>query len=454
MSDADRSTETDASGGDRPVAVADPVDVEAPDATADADAGGDPDPDAAARRRLGAVVLAVLISQVLLYPGVPDLVVALGAPAGIDAGMWFLVAEFGAFVTFAVVWGALSDALGRRIPLIVAGVLGGAGSYVALASLPGFGLGFEAALLVRVVGGALTIGAFSLSITLLMDLRGGNGRNMGAAGLAIGLGAAVGSVVGGSLAALGALYPVYAGAVVLAAAGLLAATVDDRAATPSTESGADPGATDGVGFRDVLARARTTPGLLVPLAFGFVDRLTAGFFALVGVYYFQDPATFGLSAAGAGATLALFFVPFALLQSPFGALSDRIGRFLPVVAGSLAYGVVTIGVGVAPAYPVAAGLMVLVGVCGALMAPATMALVTDLVEPEVRGAAMGLFNVFGSLGFLTGFLIGGSATDAFGYTPAFLAVGGLELAIAIALLPAVRSISPGTGVLGRLGARG
>jgi DHA1 family tetracycline resistance protein-like MFS transporter len=455
MSDADPAADTDSSGGDRS------ADAHSGDRSVDAydgddvgvfDAGGDA--DAADRRRLGAVVLAVLISQVLLYPGVPNLVVALGAPAGIDAGMWFLVAEFGAFVTFAVAWGALSDALGRRVPLIVAGALGGAGSYVALASLPGVGLGFGAALLVRVVGGALTIGAFSLSITLLMDLRGGNGRNMGAAGLAIGLGAAVGSVVGGALADLGALYPVYAAAVVLAAAGLLAATVDDRAAWASTDTGPGDEPTGDPGFRDVLARARTTPGLLVPLAFGFVDRLTAGFFALVGVYYFQDPATFGLSAAGAGATLALFFVPFALLQSPFGALSDRIGRFLPVVAGSLAYGVVTVGVGVAPIYPIAAGLMVLVGVCGALMAPATMALVTDLVEPEVRGAAMGLFNVFGSLGFLAGFLIGGSATDAFGYTPAFLAVGGLELAIALALLPAVRSISPGAGVVGRLGAEG
>jgi len=108
--------------------------------------------DRGERRRLGAVVLAVLISQVLLYPGVPALVVALGAPAGIDAGMWFLVAEFAAFVSFAVVWGAASDALGRRVPLVVVGALGGAASYVALAALPGLGLGFEAALLVRVVG--------------------------------------------------------------------------------------------------------------------------------------------------------------------------------------------------------------------------------------------------------------------------------------------------------------
>ena len=412
------------------------------------------DEDRGERRLLGAVVLAVLISQVLLYPGVPSLVVALGAPAGIDAGMWFLVAEFGAFVSFAVVWGALSDALGKRVPLIVAGALGGAASYVALAAVPELGLGFRAALAVRVVGGALTIGAFSLAITSLMDLGGGNGRNMGAAGTAIGLGAAVGSVVGGALADLDPFYPLYAGAAVLAGAGLLAATVDDRAVGSAGRDGSGDGAGRDAGFRDVLAQARSTRGLLVPLAFGFVDRLTAGFFALVGVYYFQDPSTFGLSAAGAGATLALFFVPFALLQSPLGSLSDRVGRFLPIVVGSVAYGVVTVGVGVAPTYPIAAGLMALVGVCGALMAPATMALVTDLVEPEARGAAMGLFNVFGSLGFLAGFLVGGGATGAFGYAPAFLAVGGLELAIALALFPAVRALAPGGGPLGLRSAEG
>jgi MFS family permease len=413
------------------------------------------------RRRLGAVVLAVLVSQVLLYPGVPDLVVALGAPAGIDAGTWFLVAEFAAFVTFAVVWGAASDAIGRRVPLAVVGAFGGVAAYVALAAVPRLGFGFRAALLVRVAGGALTIGAFSLAITMLMDLRGGNGRNMGVAGLAIGLGAAVGSVVGGVLADAGTFHPVYASAVVLGAAGLLAATVDDRVADASDTRPRGAGGRPtsdaevvDVGFRDVFTRARTTPGLLVPFAFGFVDRLTAGFFALVGVYYFRDPATFGLSAAGAGATLALFFVPFALLQAPFGSLSDRIGRFRPVVFGSVAYGVVTIGVGVAPTYPVAAALMVLVGVCGALMAPATLALVTDLVDPAARGAAMGLFNVFGSLGFLTGFLVGGGATGAFGYRTAFLVVGGLELAIALALLPAVRAVAPEVGSRRRLRADG
>jgi hypothetical protein len=81
-----------------------------------------------ARATLAAMVWAVLVSQVFLYPGVADLVAALGADGGIDAGMWFLVAEFAAFVVFAGPWGAASDALGRRVPLIAVGALGGAAS--------------------------------------------------------------------------------------------------------------------------------------------------------------------------------------------------------------------------------------------------------------------------------------------------------------------------------------
>ncbi|MGZ0746035.1 MFS transporter [Haloparvum sp. AD34] len=388
---------------------------------------------AADRRRLATVVWAVLVSQVLIYPGVPDLITALGASTDIRAGMWFLVAEFAAFVTFAGVWGAASDALGKRVPLVVAGAVGGAAAYLLLATLPALGVGFVGALVVRVLGGATTIGAFSLGMTMLMDLDGGHGRNMGAAGIAIGLGAALGSVVGGALADVDPFYPVYAGAAMLLGAGLLAATTTDRV----VEDEETPG------FAEIGRRVRAMPGLLVPFAFGFIDRLTAGFFSLVGVFYFRD--VFGLDAFGAGLTLALFFLPFALLQYPMGILSDRIGRFYPVVAGSLAYGVVILGVGLSPTYPLAAGFMLLVGVCGALMAPATMALVTDLVAPAERGAAMGLFNVFGSLGFLTGFLVGGLASEAFDYEVAFLLVGGLEIGIAVALLPAVRVIAPRMG---------
>ncbi|GAB7011085.1 MFS transporter [Halorubrum trueperi] len=379
------------------------------------------------RSRLALVVWSVLVSQVFLYPGLDEIVSVLGGGESILAGTWFLAAEFGAFVVCAVLWGIVSDSLGTRSPLVVLGATGGAASYLAVAFAPSLGLGFGAVLLLRVVGGAFTIGAFSLSITMLMDLSGGHGRNMGAAGTAIGLGAALGSVVGGQLTGLDPLAPLYGGAVLLASAAALAWTVPDRSAG------------GGLPVGTVIARVRTRPTLLVPFAFGYIDRLTAGFFALTGVAYFRD--AFGIDAATAGFTLALFFVPFAVLQYPVGSLSDRIGRFLPVIVGSMLYGVTIIAVVFAPRYGIAAGLMVLVGICGALVSPTTMALVTDIVPASERGAAMGGFNVFGSLGMLSGFLVGGTITELYGYLPAFLAAGGLEIAIAVLALRAVRRIT-------------
>jgi MFS family permease len=364
---------------------------------------------------------------VFLYPGLSETVAALGGGGDILSGTWFLVAEFGAFVVCAVLWGIASDSLGVRTPLVVLGAVGGGASYLAVAAVPAVGLGFGVILALRVVGGAFTIGAFSLSITMLMDLSGGHGRNMGAAGTAIGFGAALGSVVGGRLATHDPLAPLYGGAALLFGAAVLAATVPDRS----------PG--EGLPVGTLVDRVRTRPVLLVPFAFGYVDRLTAGFFALAGVAYFRD--TFGIDASQAGVTLALFFLPFAAFQYPVGSLSDRVGRFLPVVAGSMLYGVAIVAVALAPTYLLAAGLMVVVGLCGALVSPTTMALVTDVVPETERGAAMGGFNVFGSFGMLSGFLIGGLVTDRYGYVAAFGVAGGLEIAIAAVASGAVRRIT-------------
>jgi MFS family permease len=382
------------------------------------------------RPLLAGVVFAVLFAQVLLYPGVPDLVAAFGARAAagdlaarLDAGTAFLAAEFAGFVLFAGAWGAASDALGRRVPLIVGGAVGGAAGYAALTALPP-AAPFAAVLVVRFLQGTLTIGAFSLAMTMLMDLGGGHGRNMGAAGIAIGLGTALGAPVGGRLYAVGPRVPLLAAAAVLVVAAGAAALAPDRA--PERRSG---------GVAAALAVARDRPALSVPYAFGFVDRLTAGFFALVGTFYFQ--ARFGVGAETTGLLLGAFFGPFALLQYPFGVLSDRIGRALPVAAGSLLYGLAVVAVWLAPSVPTAGATMVAVGVCGAVMAPATMALVTDLAGAAERGVAMGGFNVVGSAGFLVGIVGGGVVASRLGFAAAFLAAGLLEVAIVLVALPAL-----------------
>ncbi|MEF8820733.1 MAG: MFS transporter [Halovenus sp.] len=381
---------------------------------------------------LGTVVFAVLFAQVLLYPGIPDLVVALGAsPAAwggdvgavLDAGKWFLTAEFLGFILFAGVWGAISDSVGYRVPLVAAGGVFGAIGYLVLAVAPTlFAVPYEAILLLRFVQGIATIGAFSLAMTTLMDLGGGHGRNMGTAGLAIGLGTALGSPIGGQLYGLGPFVPLYAAAVALLVAGVLATLATDR--TPGAKS------TSPLAIAGTL---REQWSLAVPFAFGFVDRLTAGFFALVGTVYFQSEL--GLDAAGTGLLLGAFFVPFALFQYPMGRLSDRIGRIIPVAAGSLAYGVAVISVFYAPSVPITATAMVFVGILGAFVAPATMALVTDLAAENSRGVAMGGFNIFGSLGFLSGIIGGATVAGGVSFEAAFLVVGLAEVFIAIVALP-------------------
>jgi MFS family permease len=382
------------------------------------------------RTLLALVVAIVLFAQVLLYPGIGDLVTALGATTELDAGMYFLAAEFGAFVLCVPLWGAISDATGKRVPWIVAGAVGAAAGYATLALLPAaVNLTFSAVLLLRVLQGAATIGAFSLAITMLMDLEGGHGKNMGAAGIAIGVGTALGAPVGGQLSEFDPVAPLGFAAVLLAAVALLVTFVEDRAPAASRST------------REALAIVRRTPTLVVPYAFGLIDRFTAGFFALVGTLYFQD--AFGLGPGDTGLVLMAFFAPFALLQYPMGALSDRIGRTIPVVVGSLCYGVGVIAVGVAPSLAVAVAAMVLVGVLGALVAPATMALVSDVADASERGSAMAGFNLFGSVGFLAGFLVGGTVADASGYEAAFLVAGGLEIAIALLAAPAFLRLSLG-----------
>jgi MFS family permease len=380
------------------------------------------------RLRLSAVVFVVLFTQLLIYPGVDRLVAALGGEPTIDAGTLFLAVQLLAFVLFSAVWGAVSDRFGRRIPFIVVGALCGALAYLALAVvlLTGYG-DFRTALGLRFLEGAFTIGAFSLSITMLMDLGGGHGRNMGAAGIAIGAGAALGAPVGGVLYSLDPLAPVLVAAALLSVAAVVIWTLPDRTPSRAPRLGA------------ALDSFRGTPELAVPFAFGFADRFAAGFFGLIGTFYFRD--TFDLDPSGIGLLLACFFVPFALLQYPFGTLSDRIGRVGPIVAGSAGFGIAILAVGSASSVWTAALGMVGVGVLGALVAPATMALVTDLVASTERGAAMGGFNIFGSLGFLGGIVVGGWLATRYGYAVAFLVAGGLEIAIAVVALPVLLSLA-------------
>ena len=420
--------------------MAAPSDAPSADAT--------PDSDRRDRAALALVVYAVLLAQTLVYPGV-DLLTAEFGGGGVAGPTLFLAVEFAAFALFAGPWGALSDRLGERRRLVSLSAGGGAVGYLGLAAVAGGGSPFLTALLLRALQGAMTVGALSLAISALADRGGGNGRNMGVAGIAIGLGTASGAPLGGQLFEVGVTVPLYAAAGLLGVAAAGALTIPDRRleVTVATEGGAntDAGSHGGGhgGLGALLAGVRDRRELAVPYAFAFADRLVAGFFALVGTLYFRQ--AFGLGPGATGLLLAAFFAPFALLQYPFGLLSDRVGRIVPIAAGSAVFGLVVIAVGFAPSVPAVAVTMVVVGVLGALMAPATLALVVDLAGDDGRGAAVAGFNAAGSLGFLAGSLVGGAVAAEFGFTAAFVVAGGSEFLLAVAALPALLRLGRRTG---------
>jgi len=100
----------------------------------------------------------------------------------------------------------------------------------------------------------------------------------------------------------------------------------------------------------------------------------------------------GLSVlAVMGALLTLNLV-YTLVSGPAGMLSDRIGRRRVIVSGWLVYGLVYLGFALAGSGWQVWMLYGLYGIYYGVSEGAARALVADMVRPDQRGTAYGLFN--------------------------------------------------------------
>jgi MFS family permease len=143
----------------------------------------------------------------------------------------------------------------------------------------------------------------------------------------------------------------------------------------------------------------------------------------------------GLSVIGVLAMLITFNLIYALISTPAGSLSDRIGRRRVIVGGWLVYAAIYLGFALAGAGWQVWALYAAYGLYYGLAYGTTKAMVADIVAPEVRGTAYGTYNaVLGILDFpaslIAGILwsglgrwagLGPSAPFFFGAAMAFLA---------------------------------
>ena len=108
----------------------------------------------------------------------------------------------------------------------------------------------------------------------------------------------------------------------------------------------------------------------------------------------------GLSVVGVLGMLATFNAVYALVSTPAGSLSDRIGRRRIIIGGWLVYAAIYLGVALARTGWQVWLLYALYGIYYGLAYGTTKAMVADIVPEHLRGTAYGTYNaVLGILDF-------------------------------------------------------
>jgi MFS family permease len=194
--------------------------------------------------------------------------------------------------------------------------------------------------------------------------------------------------------------------------------------------------------RATAARARASaaadaplikPGLWTTFAASCVVRARGGVCssfnnALLPLYAI---ALFDATPAMIGSIMFIHGLGLAVFNIPGGMMSDRVGRRLPALAGSL---VATAGV---IWYSAATGfwpLFLAVGLAGAGSAfstPAVAALTADVCDPRRRGEAFGYFLTSFNLGMVLGALVFGFVAEFLGLWGAVFTWGVTSLALSL-----------------------
>jgi MFS family permease len=197
------------------------------------------------------------------------------------------------------------------------------------------------------------------------------------------------------------------------------------------------------GAKDVTVKGqRAAP----KFAFRALGRPFMIFMVIVGIFTLGNSSDaflvlraqdLGVSVLGILAMVATFNLIYALISTPAGSLSDRIGRRKLIVGGWLVYALIYLGFGLAQTGWQVWVLYALYGGYYGMAYGTANALVADLVPAELRGTAYGSYNaIIGLLAFpasvIAGMLwqgvgawsgLGPSAPFIFGGTLALIAAG-------------------------------
>lgn len=150
----------------------------------------------------------------------------------------------------------------------------------------------------------------------------------------------------------------------------------------------------------------------------------------------------GVSLAAIGLMASSYLIAQTIFQLPFGALSDRIGRTIPMAVGFAVEGIAAVGFVFADSAATFIILRVIQGISLAFIMPALRALVADLTRDDERGQAFAWLFASFSGGLLLGPPLGGILASPLGRSPLFLLSAVLNLLLALAIVVWLRRQVP------------
>lgn len=401
-------------------------------------------PDADWKRMLLIIFLAETIAMVgfsVMFPFLPLYVESLGASTGLSIELLAGLAYSAQALTMAIAspfWGTLADRYGRKL-MVERSMYGG----VVIMLLMAFVQSAEQLVILRTLQGLVTgtIGAANALVAAAVPRR-HTGYAMGLLQVGMGVGLAVGPLIGGAMAdAIGYYAAFYLTSALLLLAGLLV--------TFGIQEHFEPGqrtAGLAVGFVAEWQHVLSAPGVVVTYSLRFMSQLGRNMLLPVAPLFVQLlVGDSGRVNTLTGLVVAAGSVSATVSAVYLGRLGDRTGHRRVLIVSALLAALFYL-----PHSLVTAGwqlllLQALVGVFLGGMVPALSALLARYTQAGEEGAAYGLDNSITSAARAVAPLLGAGLAVWLGLRATFVVTAFIHLVaggVAALTLESARTAQP------------
>jgi len=139
-----------------------------------------------------------------------------------------------------------------------------------------------------------------------------------------------------------------------------------------------------------------------------------------------------------GSLVSVVALTVGVFTLPVSILVDRYGKVLATTLMALAWGLATVGAGLATGFVFLLVLRILLGIAQAGFGSAGGAVLLGIFPPRLHSTVMGAFLAAGLFGSVIGVVLGGVVASHYGWRAAFFVTGGVALPLAVAFRLLVR----------------